>query len=841
MMRLLYITLFIFFLYPSSTFAQNEQEEVKDYISNIYHTIDSSKQKGLPYTKQNLDSWITLANFYLVTNNFLEVRNCAENAINCLNNIKIDKKSKTYNKIYIMYLLSTGNLALGNIEGAKKYCLEGILELKPLEQEKDTFYLKNNLHFASLYLDLQEPLKAGELIKKVLEYYTPKNIECTNYADALTLYARYQDEVGSTYLAIKYSDLALKIIRKANGVNSLQYAIACSNIANLYANNKNYSKAIEHLQTTINFYKDSGFEYSTYLYYVKQLLEYEYKAKQYDRIKTDLQLVTDSLISQTKKNFLYQNTYERENSSYGLKNFLNFTLVKYAVALQDSTLWGTVYNALLFSKGLMLTSNQEIAKQIVQSKNPILNEEYQNLTELKAQIKKEQDNNNFFKAKKLTEHLNTQESLLLKKLATTTNYTDNLSTTWQNIQTYMTKDEAAIEFCVSGASYNLNYGALLIKKDLECPIYIPLFTIKEYVSDEIKEKQKQSFYQIWHELSKQLQNIKTVYFSPIGEINNYPIEYFAPQEMASTLFYRVSSTKELIQKEQTYNIQKAILLGGIDYEASHHEIQEANKQNHITNTAIHHPLNIKKGNRGINRGALVPLKGTLEECKNISDILKEHHIEEHLYTGIGCSEEIFKSLSNKNIDLIHIATHGFYWEGKELEDNKNQKFITLTSEQIDKGNEEAEILTHSGLLLSGAYKTLREEQAKDTDDGILTSQEIALLNLQSVKLVVLSACDTGLGDYSGEGVLGLQRGFKQAGVHSILMSLWKVDDEATQILMSQFYHSLFNGETKNDIYRSLLKAQKFLRSYNNGKFNQPKYWAGFVLLDSPISTPQKYK
>jgi CHAT domain-containing protein len=96
-------------------------------------------------------------------------------------------------------------------------------------------------------------------------------------------------------------------------------------------------------------------------------------------------------------------------------------------------------------------------------------------------------------------------------------------------------------------------------------------------------------------------------------------------------------------------------------------------------------------------------------------------------------------------------------------------------------------------------------------------------------LVVLSACQTGLGDISqGEGVFGLQRGFKKAGANSILMSLWEVDDKATQILMTQFYKNWLSGQSK---HQSLLSAQKFLRETEGGKYNEPKYWAAFILLD----------
>ena len=104
-----------------------------------------------------------------------------------------------------------------------------------------------------------------------------------------------------------------------------------------------------------------------------------------------------------------------------------------------------------------------------------------------------------------------------------------------------------------------------------------------------------------------------------------------------------------------------------------------------------------------------------------------------------------------------------------------------------------------------------------------------MLDLRGLDLVVLSACQTGLGDViSGEGVFGLQRGFKKAGAKTILMSLDKVDDEATQILMVEFYKNLMSGKTK---LQSLKEAQQYLRKVDNGKYDDPKYWASFIMLD----------
>ena len=98
------------------------------------------------------------------------------------------------------------------------------------------------------------------------------------------------------------------------------------------------------------------------------------------------------------------------------------------------------------------------------------------------------------------------------------------------------------------------------------------------------------------------------------------------------------------------------------------------------------------------------------------------------------------------------------------------------------------------------------------------------MNLGNVDMVVMSACQSGLGETFGEGVFGLQRGFKLAGANTLLMSLWKVDDEATRILMTEFYHYFLSGKSKCE---SLYLAQQHLRSTHP----EPEYWAAFILLD----------
>ncbi|MBA4057453.1 MAG: hypothetical protein C0490_22250, partial [Marivirga sp.] len=135
-------------------------------------------------------------------------------------------------------------------------------------------------------------------------------------------------------------------------------------------------------------------------------------------------------------------------------------------------------------------------------------------------------------------------------------------------------------------------------------------------------------------------------------------------------------------------------------------------------------------------------------------------------------------------------------------------------------------LFHSGLVLSGANRNLDDVIQETHDDGILTAYEVMNLDLSNTHLVVLSACETGLGKIeNGEGVYGLQRSFLQAGARNILISLWKVDDQITQELMVRFYHYLFAGKSERE---ALKMAQlDLIKSIQN-----PMGWGGFIVVGS---------
>ena len=200
------------------------------------------------------------------------------------------------------------------------------------------------------------------------------------------------------------------------------------------------------------------------------------------------------------------------------------------------------------------------------------------------------------------------------------------------------------------------------------------------------------------------------------------------------------------------------------------------------------------------------LPGTQEELRAINAVLKQHAWTTRVYLKGAATESNLKAMRSPGI--LHVASHGFF----------SDEVVTLNAAA------KKEFLFHSGILLSGANKSLAGGSTTFENDGIVTAFEVMNLDLTDTELVVLSACETGLGKIeNGEGVFGLQRSFMQAGAGNVLISLWKVDDEATRDLMIKFYKYLAGGHSLRD---SLKKAQSEQAEISSN----PSLWGGFILV-----------
>jgi CHAT domain-containing protein len=210
------------------------------------------------------------------------------------------------------------------------------------------------------------------------------------------------------------------------------------------------------------------------------------------------------------------------------------------------------------------------------------------------------------------------------------------------------------------------------------------------------------------------------------------------------------------------------------------------------------------------------LPGTKVEIDGVSKLLKT--------AGYQVNQVMQKEASEKNVKavkgpaLVHIATHGYFLQ--DADEGEGSVF------GVHAENASNNPLLRSGLILAGAGKTITGAGTDITsnDNGVLTAYEAMNLNLEGTNLVILSACETGLGDVkSGEGVYGLQRAFQVAGADALIMSLWKVDDAATQQLMTNFYTNWLKLGNKQKAFK---QAQLQLMT----KYKEPYYWGAFVMM-----------
>jgi Uncharacterized protein conserved in bacteria len=560
--------------------------------------------------------------------------------------------------------------------------------------------------------------------------------------------------------------------------------------------------------------------------------------------------------------FGFLSQQEREsywNARYSLVTLSN-TFIFHSNMLESNGLI-TAYNNTLFSKGLLLQSANNIRNAILSSKNSTLISQYDELRNTQRQLALLQENdnsNNTFLIDSLKSYAESLDKLITKSSSEYQEEKDAFITDWKIVKNNLSPDEIAIELidykCIDKELLDFTdstmYCALIIKHDSQFPEYIPLCEKKDL--DFISNSQNLATYKfvkqtynsgnprffngdklyelIWEPIEKHLEGVKTIYYSPSGLLNKVsfaaiPVDSIVLGDKYS--LHLVSSTREVVLQKRNkekvaQKVKNAVAYGGIIYSASDEDLLQSakpfsNNQNLFASRFIYSDT--------LTRSSWIPepLPGTVSEVNEIERLLKQTNISNIKFVGTDANEESFKQLSGNSPELIHIATHGFFLEDEK--DIQNTGFMQMLG-----GDKNRKVfrnpLLRSGLLMAGANRAwLNEDVIEGIEDGILTAEEIANLDLTNTKLVVLSACETGLGEVkNSEGVFGLQRAFKLAGVESIIMSLWKVPDNTTSMLMRTFYKNWLGGMNKYDAFQN---AQQEIRTIHP----DPYSWAGFVMMD----------
>ncbi|MGN0187506.1 MAG: CHAT domain-containing protein, partial [Paludibacteraceae bacterium] len=641
----------------------------------------------------------------------------------------------------------------------------------------------------------------------VWAYQFVYNTYNTLYGEKSVYTIRSINDLGVHYADRQQYDLSLPYVRKAYEIQRDYYGI---NTLNTIINESNFWECM----AAIPSLRDSAYYY---------LLDTDRNIRHY------LQDMFGVMTEQQREDFWN----DKLSVSYAMK--MPSFLIDYAQHY-NSKAFGDIYDAVLLQRGLLLNSNETMNRIIAQSEDTLLQNQWSNLLFLKSELSSSsalfKDNRQQLEQRKEQLEQSIMQSSIDFRLEQ-----ENFSIHWQDIQEQLNSNEVAIEFMVNAVNHwglmhastdSVMYYALVLRKGYEYPIFIPLFERDELEHFNMWSTQQMYDYNIradsaynliWRKIEPYLHRGETIYFAPTHALAQIALEALpVTQDSVIGDFYnmvRLSSTREILHINETKETYDAVLYGGIAYDLSADEMMEESLKYDIPSNKISRSVEWDT----INRGIVKYLPGTKREVEKINTYLTEQNKATYVFTGAAANEESFTTLSGKHTGIIHLATHGFYWNQKQAE-NKD----VFKTKQIGADDP----LLRCGLLFAGANIAFsgRADLLKDgVQDGILTAREIASMDLSNCQLVVLSACETGRGDYSNDGTIGLQRAFKLAGVQTIIMSLWPVNDATTQFLMTEFYKNwITNGQSKREAFRN---AQNRVRS----EFKEPVYWAGFIMLD----------
>jgi CHAT domain-containing protein/Tfp pilus assembly protein PilF len=467
----------------------------------------------------------------------------------------------------------------------------------------------------------------------------------------------------------------------------------------------------------------------------------------------------------------------------------------------------TMYDYQMATKGLLLNSTNKIKKAIFASGNNELIRDYVAWLDKKEtlaryySLSKQDLTDQKIDLVALEREANDMERSLSQR---STDFSQGYAAeklSFTQVVAALTDTEAAVEFiCIrtydKEFTTDSKYAALILTKGSTSPKLVVLDNgnqletrYAKFYRNAIQQKSTDgySYDQFWARMDPALAGKKIIYISADGVYNQISLNTLKKPE-GDYLINRydlimVGNSKDiLVLKNQKASTAKksAFLLGFPDYGGD----------------------------------AVPPLPGTKIEMDNIGKILKTAGYTTTPYIQKAATEAAIKSM--KSNSFVHIATHGYF-----------QADVEEDAVGVKQENAKNNPLLRSGILLAGASPTIKGEvmpNLESNDNGVLTAYEAMNLSLEGTDLIVLSACETGLGDVrAGEGVYGLQRAFLVAGAKAMVMSLWKVDDAATQALMTNFYTNLAKGGSKAKAFK---QAQLQLMT----KFKEPYYWGAFVMM-----------
>ena len=631
------------------------------------------------------------------------------------------------------------------------------------------------------------------------------------------------------------------------------YAMNLYNLGMLYNKLEKYNLSEEYLVQSIEIRKRLFGENNNELISSKLALSKLFlKTNRLEEAYSILEVIFNNKLENISSNFEWLGEsqkelyWKKEEVFYDQLSWL--TNESYALSPKFSTL---SYNSALVSKSKLLES--KIANENYYREIEEIREKLGNSKRILAKMESDgiDDRVLFEKSKHEADSL---DKRLTKSWPEYAQQKKNLSITWDQVQQNLDKGEAAIEFVrfFNEDDSLYYYNALVLKPGEKYPILIKLCQENQLKS--IKSTSGFSAYYplVWQPMERTLENVNTIYYSPTGELYNIPFHALYAQkengdqkldeqtnkrgvivksETVKTeikaeylidryTLHQLTSTRYLAmglkQKAQEPISKSMAMVGGVNYDFLNSKDAKPKKQKGKSNST--------RSSQSAS-GKLAYLEGTKLETETIKDSVQSKQWKIELFSSNDATEDNLMRLEGRHAkSILHIATHGYAFPEYNFNDTTTDKNSLRYSYRYSTNP-----MVRSGLILAGGNwawtgnDTLSKLGAEQ--NGILTALEVSQLNLKKTKLVVLSACETGLGKIEGsEGTFGLKRGFKLAGVEQMIVSLWSVPDKETMELMTLFYSDL--TKTLNPV-TSFENAQKEMRAKYPTDLEK---WAGFVLV-----------
>lgn len=761
-----------------------------------------------------IDPLVDKGRLLLAKGDYTEAETVAQRVNKIATEVYGDRSTKT---APTQKLLADIDFAIGDYDNAEQMLVKLIASL-----EKQ--FGRNHIEVAKALSQLgmtkfHKGDKPAEIQKLLFE---ARNIMAAKLGNQNPQYADILKNVASLYITQKKYPEAFGVLTQAEAIWRAKTGTKTNiNAANIYAltgdvyyATKNYKRAEEFYVQAKKIYED--YFSKTHPEYVKILSKQArlyYMEKNYKRAKANIEEALNNYEIYIKQ--IFPALSEREKAKYWntIKGDFEFYNTLAFSQLDDfKDLSSKVYDYQLLTKALLLSASIKVRERILNSTDESLKTSYNLWIEKKEQLTNalsmsvQQLADNGYDINLMTAEAEKLEREISQKSELFGQSFDNKKIKYTDVQKSIAKNEVAIEMVRyrhfdHTFTDSVVYVAVYVKNDNARPkaIILPdghrmetryFSNYKNSIVGQVHDKY--SYKVFWEPIQKGIGTATTVYLSADGVYNQINLEAIPTPDgkyiIDNANIVLVSNTKDLYLNK----IKKSTT-------ASNTATMFGNPKFYLTAST----------------GDIPALPGTEKEVEELQNLLKQRSYSTDEFVESTATEDRLKQLSSPKI--LHVATHGFYTpvaEQSELEQ--------LTESEAAMADNP---LLKTGLLLSGAGDIFNETKYNyNISSGILTAYEAMSLNLDQTDLVVLSACETGLGKIeNGEGVYGLQRAFLVAGAKVLIMSMFKVDDEATQKLIVNFYRKWL---TTNNLRQSFIDAKKELRV----EYPAPYYWAPFMMI-----------